>query len=264
MKSLLVMSNMIYNELTIMNTFLYNFFHTETNDRTEKGLVNIPTDKNSWPESWKIITAKRYSLFQEIPLPLVGGFFFEEILRGRRSSEGHSIENILSISTLSYILRCGYGLQGSRGEGKRDVHRTVPSAGALYPLEVYVFLFKHIDTCAPGIYHYSVKNHSLEPVVTAPFSHEDIFLFAPEQAWLQDTSAMICITSVFRRTVEKYGSRGYRYILLEAGHVAQNMLLAGTEKKVNIIPIGGVEADKIEKKIGLSGTEEGVVYALFL
>lgn len=247
-----------------MKTFLYHFFHNETNDRTEKGLVSIPKDKDSWPKSWKSIVCKRYSLFKEIPLPHTEGFLFEEVLRKRRSSEGHILGNILSIPILSYILRCGYGLQGGDGDGKRALNRTAPSGGGLYPLEVYVFLFKQTDTCVPGIYHYNVGNHSLEPVVLAPLSRQDIHSFAPEQEWLQDTNGMICIASVFQRTIEKYGSRGYRYILLEAGHVAQNMLLAGTEKGVNIIPIGGVEAGEIEKKLGLSNGEEGVVYTLFL
>jgi SagB-type dehydrogenase family enzyme len=75
---------------------------------------------------------------------------------------------------------------------------------------------------------------------------------------------MICIASVFHRTIGKYGSRGYRYILLEAGHVAQNMLLAGTEKDMNIIPIGGVDEDVIERTLGLGSPKERVVYTLFL
>ena len=74
---------------------------------------------------------------------------------------------------------------------------------------------------------------------------------------------MICITSVFERVVEKYGSRGYRYMLLEAGHVAQNMLLAGTERGVNMIPIGACYEEPIEKKIGLISQNERLLYTLF-
>lgn len=247
-----------------MQTFLYNFFHKETNDRTEKGQVNIPKDTNSWPESWRRVVYKRYSLFKEVLLPQTSGFLFEKILRLRRSSVGYILDNRVSVADLAYILKCGYGLQGGNKEEKRDMNRTVPSGGKLYPLEVYFFLFKQTESLAPGVYHYCVRNHSLEPVLLIPFLAEDILLMAPEQEWLSDTNGMICITSVFHRMVDKYGSRGYRYILLEAGHVAQNMLLAGTEKNINIIPIGGVEADVIERKIGLSGEEEGVVYTLFL
>lgn len=246
-----------------MNTFLYKFFHNETNDRTEKGLVNIPKDQNDWPESWKKIECKRYSLFREMKLPQVGGFLFEKILNKRRSSEGYVLGNKVSLSDLAYILKCGYGLQDGISEENRKVNRTVPSGGRRYPLEIYIFLFKKIDGCNPGVYHYGVQEHVLESILVAPFSREDILSFAPQQEWVQDTNGMICITSVFERMTGKYGSRGYRYILLEAGHVAQNMLLAGTENGINMVPVGGIEADVIEKRIGLSNGLEGVVYTLF-
>ncbi len=247
-----------------MNTLLYKFFHNETNDRTEKGLVNIPKDKNVWPEAWKKIVYKKYSLFKPIALPQAGGFLFEKILNKRRSSQGYILGNEVTLSDLAYILKCGYGLQEGNEEERRGVNRTSPSGGKLYPLEVYVFLFKQIGDCASGIYHYGIQGHVLEPIVLAHSSREDILSFAPQQEWLQDTNGMICMTGVFDRMIGKYGSRGYRYILLEAGHVAQNMLLAGTERGVNIIPVGGVEADKIEGKIGLSNGEEGLIYALYL
>lgn len=247
-----------------MLPFLYNFFHNETTDRTEKGLVKVPKDSNLWPESWKKIEYKQYLLFKEIPLPRVEGALFEEILSKRRSSVGHILGNILTLSKLSYILQCGYGLQGGNKEDGREENRTVPSGGKRYPLEIYVFLFKPVDNCAPGIYHYGIKKHTLEPVRLAPFSYEEILAFSPQQEWLTDTNGMICITSVFQRTVGKYGSRGYRNILLEAGHAAQNMLLAGTEKGVNIIPIGGTDEEVMERMVGLSSLQERVVYTLFL
>lgn len=245
-----------------MHSFLYQFFHRETDDRTEKGLVSIPKDKESWPEAWKRIEFKRYSLLKEIPLPKIDKGVLEALLRKRRSSEGYILENKLNVASLSYILECGYGLQRT-DEEKRKKHRNVPSAGQLYPLEVYLFLFRQCEGLEPGVYHYSVRNHTLEPVVKTSFTKEDIHQFVPNSEWLQDTTGMICMTSVFHRTINKYGSRGYRYILLEAGHVAQNMLLAGTDNGVNLIPIGAVEAHPIEKKIGLSSEEEKLIYTLF-
>jgi SagB-type dehydrogenase family enzyme len=153
-------------------------------------------------------------------------------------------------------------LQADINEKGRKENRTVPSAGKRYPLEIYLFLFRDIDGCRQGIYHYGVKNHALEPVVFEKFSQEDILSFSPYE-WLKDTNGMICITSIFDRMINKYGSRGYRYILLEAGHVAQNMLLAGTEDGINIIPIGAVNEEEVEKKIGLNTGDERVIYTLF-
>lgn len=243
--------------------FLYNFFHNETNDRTEKGLVKIPKDRNDWIESWKKIEYKQYFLLKPITLPRLEGVLFKDLLSKRRSNEGCFMNNKLTIASLSYILQCGYGLQGEATEKNREENRTVPSAGMRYPLEIYVFIFNRIDGCKSGIYHYGIKSHTLEPLIYKKFSHKEIAMFSLQDL-LQKSAGMICITSIFNRTISKYGSRGYRYVLLEAGHVAQNMLLAGTENGINILPVGGVNEDKIEKVMGFGTLSERVVYTLFL
>jgi SagB-type dehydrogenase family enzyme len=246
-----------------MSIFLYHFFHNRTNDRTEAGFVSVPPDKHDWPSSWKTISYKKYDVFREILLPRNGGGFFDRILNRRRSSEGYILGNVLTVDILSYVLRCGYGLQSAVEGETRTEHRTVPSGGKLYPLEIYVFFFKQIGEIEPGIYHYGIRNHALEPVVLKFFTKQDISAFTPIR-WLEELSCMICISGVFERMTDKYGSRGYRYILLEAGHVAQNMLLAGTEQGVNILPVGGVNEGPIERAIGLNETKERIVYSLFL
>jgi len=246
-----------------MSIFLYNFFHNETNDRTEKGLVHIPKDVNEWPESWKKVVYKRYSLFKPIILSKEKGNFFKELLSKRKSGGDYFLNNKLTLSKLSYILQCGYGLQGGAKEEGREENRTVPSGGKRYPLEIYIFLFKQIDECEPGIYHYGVKGHTLEPIAFKHFSREEVLSISPKES-LQNAFGMICITSVFDRVTDKYGSRGYRYCLLEAGHVAQNMLLAGTENDVNMIPIGSLNEKEVEKILGLNSSNERVIYALFL
>ncbi len=242
--------------------FLHNFFHNETNDRTEKGLVKIPKDTNSWPTSWKEVAYKNYTLFKPILLEKGEKSFLKELLFKRRSNEKHLLENKLSLSKVSYILQCGYGLQQGEKEADRKENRTVPSGGKRYPLEIYVFIFKHVDNCEPGVYHYGVKKHELEPVILKEFSSNEISLLAPQES-LQGSFGMICITGVFSRIVNKYGSRGYRYLLIEAGHVAQNMLLAATEKNVSIVPVGGVNEIEVEKALGLNDLNERVVYTLF-
>ena len=243
-----------------MSIFLYNFFHNETNDRTEKGVIKIPKDGKDHPQSWLTVEYKNYSLFKPITLKKEGGYFFDDLLSKRRSSEGYILGNKITLDKLGYILQCGYGLQSSDGESRKE-NRTVPSGGKRYSLEVYIFLFKEVDGYKSGVYHYGIKDHVLEPVFFSNFSKEDILSFTP-QDWLQETNGMICITSIFDRTIRKYGSMGYRLILLEAGHVGQNIVLAGTEKGVNIIPIAGIHPEIIEQMIGL-GRGERVVYTLF-
>ncbi len=248
--------------MAVMKAFLSIFFHNETNDKSEKGLVHIPDDKTLWPDSWKKVAYKRYALMRALPLPSVSGLFFDGVLRERRSSAGYILSNKPTLSTLSYVLRCGYGLQAVTQQDKRESHRTVPSGGQRYPLEIYLFLFRDIESVASGIYHYGIREHALEPVVKRDFSQADILRMTPIK-WLKDTQGMFCITSVSSRMTGKYGSRGYRYILLEAGHAAQNMLLAGTERSINILPVGGIHEEAVEAMIGLGGSDERVVYTLF-
>lgn len=240
-------------------SFLYNFFHRETSDRSERGSVNIPEDPSEWPESWRTIEHKSYSLFAPTPLPRVGGMLLERFLNIRHSTAPREAHDKISKDTLSYILKCGYGTQKDGSEHGR----TVPSAGKRYPLELYTVAFHNVDDIPPGIYHYGITEHALEPILQTSFSKEHIRSFAPNHEWLIDMNGMMVITGVFGRTTEKYGNRGYRYILLEAGHVAQNLLLAATERGTHMIPIGGVSEENIEKTVGLNATLEGVVYVLY-
>lgn len=244
-----------------MASFLYHFFHNETNDRSGKGVVQIPENEEEWPEEWKRVEYKRYPLFKPIPLPQTETALFA-LLSKRRSNRTAVLANRVSLPILSRILQSGYGLQASDPNEQAVERRTVPSAGKRYPLEVYLILFRDIEGCAKGIYHYGVRQHTLEPVVFDSPTRDEL-LSSVHQKWLADANGMICLSAVFGRTTGKYGSRGYRYILLEAGHAAQNMLLAGAENQVNLIPIGGANEADIEKKIGLNDSGERIVYTLF-
>jgi len=246
-----------------MTFFFHKFFHNRTVDRTEGGLVHVPEDPNDWPDEWKKIQYKSYSTFTPISLPKIEGSFLRTILANRRSSTKyfHNVE--WTMSKLSHVLKCGYGIQDCLPCEQREECRMVPSAGKRYPLEIYVFIFKTIESLQPGIYHYGTREHILEPVMKMVFCQEDISAMC-QQTFLFKSSGMICITGVFARSVNKYGSRGYRFALLEAGHVAQNMILAGTEKGINLLPVGGTNEDVIEDMIGLGTLNEKVIYTLFL
>ena len=245
--------------------FLYHFFHNETRDRTEKGLVHIPADRELWPESWKKIYYKEYPFFVPIPLPDESGLLLDTLLPKRVSGSGALSNNILSLQKLSYILRAGYGLQDDGKLPGREENRTVPSAGKRYPLELYIMLFKNIPECASGTYHYGIRQHVLEPIAPAgDFPPEKLARFSPQQQeQLRGANGMLCVTAVFDRTTHKYGSRGYRYILIEAGHVAQNVLLAAAEKNLRLLPVGGVEDGEIERELGLTSSKEQLIYVLY-
>jgi SagB-type dehydrogenase family enzyme len=244
-----------------MPGFLYKFFHNETSDLSEKGLVNIPKNPAEWPDSWKTIETKRYPLFSPISLPSPMKTPLRQVLERRNSANAEKFrDNKLSLEQIGTILWSGYGLQAPLTKS----NRTVPSAGKLYPLEIYPIFFRPIASCASGIYHYGVVAHTLEIVARRNFSQEEIAAFAPKQHWLlKNAGGMFVISSVFERVTGKYGSRGYRYILLEAGHAAQNILLSSAEQGIAVVPVGGVEEEKIESAIGLERSRERVVYVLY-
>jgi SagB-type dehydrogenase family enzyme len=243
-----------------MASFLYHFFHNETNDRTERGLVQIPKNEDEWPKEWKVVDYKRYILFRPTALPIVESSLFS--LLSKRRSRGKIFEGEITLKKLAHILRCGYGLQFPGSTGDRSENRTVPSAGKRYPLEIYPILFRDIDGCKAGIYHYGVREHMLEPVTFDIVNREKLKSYV-YQEWLADAAGMICISAVFGRVTKKYGSRGYRYALLEAGHVAQNMILAGTENGCDMLPVGGANEVDFERHIGLTNSNERIVYTLF-
>ena len=202
------------------------------------------------------------SLYKPVFLDSVQGSFFTNFLTKRISATNNLINVLLTLQDISYVLRCGYGLQEYNEESSRKSFRTVPSAGKKYPLELYVILFKALDMCKSGVYHYNVEMHTLEPLILKEFTEDNIKEFTPVK-WLYNAHGMICITGDLFKMVSRYGDRGYRYVLLEAGHVAQNVLLAGVERKVSIVPIGGVNEREIEASIGLNNGEEKVLYTLF-
>lgn len=244
-------------------SFLFHFFHNETIDRTERGLVLIPKDVREWPENWKKVEYKQYPLLPSVALPRPASPLFDLLSKRRSRDGGHILENKVTAESLGNMLRSGYGLRdNTSNDPSLHEKRTVPSAGGRYPLELYPVLFRGVGEIRPGIYHYGIREHALELVTSDSFTREEIES-SVYQTWLAEATGMICISAVFDRTTRKYGSRGYRYIFLEAGHVAQNILLAGTESGLDIMPVAGANEIDFERHIGLISSNERIVYTLF-
>ena len=165
--------------------------------------------------------------------------------RSRRSFTG-----TLDDPDLATILDAAYG---ARSDGRR----TVPSGGGLYPLELYV------ARRGRGVHRYDPELHALE-------QHEAgdpwpvFMLTSPVPSLLDDAAAAILVLGVFGRTRFKYGQRGYRFALLEAGHVVQNIVLAAAALDVAALPFGGYFDARVDELVGADGVEESVVYAVVL
>jgi len=178
----------------------------------------------------------------------------EFILNNRLSSRTFK-RLYLDLNDLSTLLKYSSGLKYSKSDKQR---RHYPSAGARYPLETYVFI-NRVKNVKPGIYHYDVMNHKLELVLSGNFSRYLIEITS--QRWITDASVVIVITAVFMRTQIKYGERGYRFVLLEAGHLAQNFSLVSTSLDLSSCTIGAFLDENLNKKLDIDSSGE---YALYL
>lgn len=243
--------------LSVMTIFLYNFFHRETNDKTEGGLVSIPRPRRVSGQLHKRSSMKRGYLFPVIGLPETEDFSLRNILVRTQFRETSFEHQDVSLQVLANILWCGYGTFVDRS---RQNCRTVPSLGERYSLGVYVFLFEQLDTCRPGLYRYDTLRHCLEPLLLKVFTLYERQMFAPAE-WPVATRIFVCLTISFPLSTEGYGSRGYRYGLFEAGHVAQNMILAAAEAGKTFVPLEGIHEGEIEMTLGLNTDEERILSA---
>jgi SagB-type dehydrogenase family enzyme len=132
--------------------------------------------------------------------------------------------------------------------------RTAPSAGALYPLELYL-IATDVKNLKKGVYKYNTRNHEL-----ILLSEEDIRIKLAEAALDQDVirnaPAIIVISAIYDRVTGKYGTRGIRYTDMEAGHTAQNIYLQATSLNLGTVAIGAFDDDNIVKVTGMSKNEK--------
>jgi SagB-type dehydrogenase family enzyme len=138
--------------------------------------------------------------------------------------------------------------------------RCLPSAGGLYPLELYI-LAMNVEGLGPGLYHYDARLHSLDVLTSGdlrPALTEAIFI---EEA-AQTAAAAIVLTGVFGRSKIKYGERAYRFALLEAGHAMQNLCLVTTVLGIGSCPVGGFIDDHLNDLLDIDGIEEAALYAM--
>ena len=184
---------------------------------------------------------------------------FEAILQQRRSVREFSGESI-SLAALGRLLHLGDGTtrQLSTAEtGVRWELRTAPSPGGLFPIDLYCFALR-VEGLAAGLYFYDVSGHRLEQLVTHDFSAElaaALYLPTTVQAAL-----CIALVAVFPRVAFKYGERAYRFALLEAGHIAQNVLLAAVADGLGAVPIGGFQDSAVCSLLQVDGCEEAPLY----
>ena len=124
----------------------------------------------------------------------------------------------------------------------------MPSAGATYPLEVYL-VSGNVQGLASGIYKYNPKKHELIKVIDGD-AREKLANAALSQNFVKEAFADIIITAVYERTIWRYGDRGIRYVHIEAGHAAQNICLEVVALGLATVPVGAFHDDHVKSILG--------------
>ncbi|MEM3399801.1 MAG: SagB/ThcOx family dehydrogenase [Candidatus Micrarchaeia archaeon] len=180
----------------------------------------------------------------KVILPRVNyeGISVEKAISSRRSVRDFADEN-MTIEDLSLLLFAGQGITDEKG------HRTAPSAGALYPVTLYVHV-NRVSGLKKGLYYYSPNEEALIPIRYGDFSGQ-IVEACVGQRWVGESAASIIVVADFGITREKYGERGDDYVYMEAGHIGQNVLLEAVSLGLGGVPVGGFDRRRMGELLGL-------------
>jgi SagB-type dehydrogenase family enzyme len=174
-------------------------------------------------------------------VPLVTAF------RKRDSVRSYSSDP-LSLAEISQLLWAAQGVTSPSGG------RTAPSAGALYPLEIYLVAAR-VEGVAPGVYRYGIGKHDLVEVASGDHTSE-LSAAALGQECVDDAAAVIVLTAIYERTTGKYGERGIRYVHMEIGSVAQNVYLQAAALDLGTVFVGAFQDGRVKRILRLPAGEE--------
>ena len=167
----------------------------------------------------------------------------------------------LPLASLATLLHLAYGItRSNQGTGFPRPFRVVPSGGALYPLEIY-FHAAAVQGLRPGLYHYSPHAGQVELVREGDHAGDLASLLVQGEIAHQ-ASVVFFVTALPERGSFKYGDRGYRFALLEAGHVAQNLSLVSTALELAAVCLGGFFDREVDAWLGLNGITHSTLYMM--
>lgn len=181
----------------------------------------------------------------QLPQPMIKGKVSLEEAILKRRSQRNFVRKDLTLEQISQLLWAAQGITGEKG---RFNFRAAPSAGALYPMEVYL-LAKN------GLYHYLLPGHKLEQLSKNDL-RDALANSALGQGSISQAPVNIVICAVYSRVTAKYGERGARYTLIEAGHIAQNIHLQAASLGLGSVPVGAFDDGQIKKILSLPEEQE--------
>lgn len=175
-----------------------------------------------------------------------GKISVEAALQARVSTRTYAA-GPLTLNQVSQLLWAAQGITS------QSLRRTAPSAGALYPLEVYL-VAGHVQGLAPGIYHYLPQAHGLELVLSGD-RRKELAIAALGQGSIENGAVNLVLAGVYGRTAAKYGSRARRYVHMEIGHAAQNIYLQAVALKLGTVAVGAFDDEQVQQILGMEKDE---------
>ncbi len=179
---------------------------------------------------------------------------FWKVVLNRKSTRNYIYEPISQLQ-LNLLL---FGMSGLTRIFPQFAFRTVPSAGGLYPIEIYPII-NNVEDIDQGIYHYNVPDHSLE-LLKGGDSRNNIAKGCLDQKIAYNSAVSFVWTAVIERSKWKYLQRCYRYIYLDAGHIGQNFYLIAEALDLGACTIGAIYDDEINEILGIDGINETTLY----
>jgi len=171
----------------------------------------------------------------------------EQTLLSRRSIRSFADEP-LTLQEVSQLLWAAQGITDSLGR------RTAPSAGALYPLEIYA-VAGNVKGLTPGVYKYEPEKHQLVRVMDGDIRGE-LSSAALGQSSVRGGAVAFVVTAVYERTTVKYGDRGIRYVHIEVGHAAENLCLQATAMDLGAVTVGAFDDEQVATVLNLPEDEQ--------
>lgn len=175
-----------------------------------------------------------------------GELSVEQAIAQRRSLREY--DGSLSLEELSRLL------WAAQGKTHPDGYRAAPSAGALYPLELYL-VAGAVQGLSAGVYRYRSAGHALVPHLESDVRRE-LTAAAHGQSWLETAPAVLVFTAVYERTTQKYGERGRRYVHMDTGHAAQNVYLQAEALGLGTLIMGAFDDKRVQSVLGLPADHE--------
>jgi SagB-type dehydrogenase family enzyme len=190
--------------------------------------------------------------YTTLPSPiLTGNLSVESAIKNRRSVRQYSNQSV-SLANVSQILWAAQGITDSQNS-----LRAAPSAGQVYPLEIYVIAGSNgVSGLQEGVYHYIPSNNTLELLITGDL-RGDLSGIANGQPWVKQAPLDILITGNYRKMINKYTDKqlSTRFVDLEAGHVGENIYLQAEALGLDTVSLGSFNENQLEQRFQLPSNE---------